>query len=290
MQVTVIGLGLIGGSLAAALRDAGQARHLIGVDANPLHAAQAVDLKLVDEVRPLEASLVGSQLIVLAVPVDALHVLLPRVLELAPAEATVTDMGSTKASICRAVAGHPGRRRYVASHLMAGTENSGPSAFVRTLFVGRTAVLCDVHDSAPEHVARLEAVYAALKLRLVRLSAEQHDLHAAYVSHLSHVISFVLANTVLEKEHDVNAIFDLAGGGFESTVRLAKSSASMWSPIFSDNKQHVLAAVDAYLGHLVAFRAALAAESSDEQRRLIENANGIRRALESLAARGVSRG
>jgi prephenate dehydrogenase len=255
-----------------------------------VHEAQALQLRLVDEVRPFETSMAGSQLIVLAVPVDALHQLLPRALDLAPAEATVTDMGSTKASICRAVATHPARRQYVASHLMAGTENSGPTSFVRNLFVGKTAVLCDVQDSAPEHLARLESVYTALQLRLIRLSAEGHDLHAAYVSHLSHVISFVLANTVLEKEHDVNTIFDLAGGGFESTVRLAKSAASMWSPIFTDNKRHVLDAVDAYLGHLTAFRDALAAETSDEQRRLIDHANGIRRALESLAARNTNRG
>jgi prephenate dehydrogenase len=212
--------------------------------------------------------------------------LLPRVLSLAPVSATVTDMGSTKATLCQAVADHPSRRRYVASHPMAGTENSGPTAFVRTLFRGKTAVLCDAEASGTEHLARVEGLYRALQMRVIRMSAADHDLHAAYVSHLSHVISFVLANTVLEKEQDVGTIFDLAGGGFESTVRLAKSAASMWTPIFAHNRQHVLEALDAYLGHLGAFRASLAAGSTDENRRLIENANQIRRALDSLASRG----
>jgi prephenate dehydrogenase len=286
MQVTVIGLGLIGGSLAAALRDAGFASRVVGVDASALHAHQARDLGLVDEVRPLATAMEGSPLVVVAVPVDALLGLLPQVLSLAPPEATVTDMGSTKATLCQAVAAHPTRRRYVASHPMAGTENSGPTSFVRTLFRGKTAVLCEVEASGPEHLARVEGMYRALQMRLVRMAPGDHDLHAAYVSHLSHAISFVLANTVLEKEQDVDTIFDLAGGGFESTVRLAKSAATMWTPIFTHNREHVLDALDAYLGHLNAFRASLVAESSDENRRLIENANRIRRALDSLAARG----
>jgi prephenate dehydrogenase len=286
MQVTLVGLGLIGGSLAAALRDAGFATRLVGVDESTLHAAQARQLGLVDEVGPLATAMEGSQLVVVAVPVDAMLTLLPQVLSLAPEAATVTDMGSTKASLCAAVEAHPARRRYVASHPMAGTENSGPTAFVRTLFQGKTAVLCDVERSGSEHVARVEGMYRALQMRLIRMPSGEHDLHAAYVSHLSHVISFVLANTVLEKEQDVDTIFDLAGGGFESTVRLAKSAASMWTPIFSHNKRHVLDALDAYLGHLTAFRASLAAESSDENFKLIENANRIRRALDRLAHRG----
>jgi prephenate dehydrogenase len=286
MQVALVGLGLMGGSLAAALRDAGLAARLVGADSNELHAAQARGLGLVDEVRPLEAALADAQLVILAVPVDALHALLPRVLSLAPEGATVTDMGSTKGSLCAAVKDHPRRRRYVAAHPMAGTENSGPTNFVRTLFRGKTAVLCDVELSGSEHVARVEGMFRALEMRLIHMPSGEHDLHAAYVSHLSHVISFVLANTVLEKERDVDTIFDLAGGGFESTVRLAKSAASMWTPIFSNNKQHVLAALDAYLGHLTAFRASLAAESSGENQRLIENANRIRRALDTMAHRG----
>lgn len=287
MQVTMIGLGLIGGSLCAAMRQAGLARRIVGVDSSPQHREQAVELGLVDETAPLEQALVGADLAILAIPVNALIGLLPRVLTMADPATTVTDMGSTKELICRAVEGHPLRRRFVASHPMAGTENSGPKAFVSTLFARKTAVICEQELSEGSHVARVESVYRALEMRLVHMSAKEHDLHAAYVSHLSHVISFVLANTVLEKEEDVNTIFDLAGGGFESTVRLAKSSPTMWTPIFEQNRSHVLNALDSYLVHLQAFRDSLAQGSTDENFRLIENANRIRRALDSMATRGT---
>ncbi len=287
MQVTVIGLGLIGGSLSAALRERGMVRRIVGVDASPTHCEQAMELGLVDATAPLEGALKGADLVVLAIPVNAIIELLPRVLSLADPTSTVTDMGSTKELICRAVEGHPTRRRYVPSHPMSGTENSGPRAFVPGLFERKTAVICEKELSDPAHVERVESMYRTLKMRLVHMSAKEHDLHAAYVSHLSHVISFVLANTVLEKEEDVNTIFDLAGGGFESTVRLAKSSPTMWTPIFEQNRAHVLNALDSYLDHLRAFRDSLKGPSTDENFRLIENANRIRRALDSMATRGT---
>ena len=287
MEVTVIGLGLIGGSLCAAVRECGLAKRIRGVDSSPLHRAQAVELGLVDAALPLEEALAGADLVVLAIPVNALIELLPRVLTQADPSSTVTDMGSTKELICRAVEGHPQRRRYVPSHPMSGTENSGPTAFVPTLFARKTAVICEKELCEPFHLERVEGLYRALKMRLVHMSPKEHDLHAAYVSHLSHVISFVLANTVLEKEQDVNTIFDLAGGGFESTVRLAKSTPTMWTPIFDQNRTHVLNALDSYLDHLRAFRDSLTQPSTDENFRLIENANRIRRALESMATRGT---
>lgn len=287
MDVTVIGLGLIGGSLCAALRECGLAKRIRGVDTSPLHREQAVELGLVDTTLSLEGALAGADLVVLAIPVNDLIELLPKVLTLADPTTTVTDMGSTKELICRAVEGHPLRRRYVPSHPMSGTENSGPTSFVPGLFARKTAVICEKERCDPFHVERVEGMYRALKMRLVHMGAKEHDLHAAYVSHLSHVISFVLANTVLEKEQDVNTIFDLAGGGFESTVRLAKSSPTMWTPIFEQNRTHVLDALDSYLGHLRAFRDSLTQPSTDENFRLIESANRIRRALESMATRGT---
>lgn len=287
MRATIIGLGLIGGSLSAALRAKGVVRHLTGVDASEQHQREALELGLVDAVKPLEDALSDAELIILAIPVNALVEVLPRVLSMAAPEATVTDMGSTKELICRTVERHPTRRRYVASHPMAGTENSGPRAYVPTLFAKKTAVICERELTDAPHLERVEGLYRALEMRLVHMSAKEHDLHAAYVSHLSHVISFVLANTVLEKEADVNTIFDLAGGGFESTVRLAKSSASMWTPIFEQNRQHVLNALDSYLDHLRAFRDSLTGSSTDENWRLIENANRIRKALDSMATRGA---
>jgi prephenate dehydrogenase len=224
-------------------------------------------------------------LLVLAVPVDALAKLLPHVLSLVNEGTTVTDMGSTKEVICQAVRGHARRRQYVPSHPMSGTENSGPSAAYRGLFRGRTAVICNPEESAPEHVQRVEAMYQVLGMRLTRMGAEEHDLHVAFVSHLSHVTSFVLANTVLAEEKNANTIFDLAGGGFESTARLAKSSPSMWGPIFDQNRTNVVNAVDRYLEHLHAFREALVSTDTGEQRDLMEQANQIRRVLEQIGSR-----
>jgi len=192
---------------------------------------------------------------------------------------TVTDMGSTKKAIVESIARHPRRRRFVASHPMAGTENSGPAAALDRLFENKVAVLCDLEQSAPDAARTVEALYAALGMRLVRMDAATHDLHAAYVSHLSHVASYALALATLEKEKDDNAIFALAGGGFASTARLAKSAPDMWVPIFRQNRTALLDAIDAYQRQLQALRTAIDANDESAMRTLIEEANQIRRIL-----------
>ena len=282
MNVAVVGVGLIGGSLALDLKAAGLARRVIGVDHNPRHAAEALRLGLVDEMTDIAAAVPAAQIVVLAIPVDQTVTLLPRVLDLLGEHAVVTDMGSTKRSICEAVNMHPRRDRYVASHPIAGTEHSGPSAALRGLFAGKLGILCDVDRSAPDAVAILRKVYTTIGMRLLSMDAVDHDRHVAYVSHISHITSFVLATTVLEIEKSTSTIFDLAGSGFESTVRLAKSSPDMWAPIFGHNAEFVCEALDAYIRNITAFRNMIADGESTALVDTMNAANEIRRVLAGI--------
>ena len=272
-------VAIVGGSVARDLRRTGFATRLTGVGSTPERAAIALRLGLVDRVTTLETAVREADLTLLAIPVDRIVKTLPQVLDLMNDRQTVTDMGSTKTAIADAVRNHPRRNRFVASHPMAGTENSGPAAAQDHLFEGKVAVLCDLAASAPDAVQTVEALYTTLGMRLVRMDAATHDLHAAYVSHLSHVVSYALALATLEKEKDGNAIFALAGGGFASAARLAKSAPDMWVPIFRQNRTAVLDAIDTYQQKLQSLRAAI--DSGDEARirALIAEANEIRRVL-----------
>ena len=278
MHVAIIGIGRIGGSVARDLRRTGFATRLTGVGSTPARAEIALRLGLVDRVTTLETAVREAELVVLAIPVDRIVKLLPQVMDLVERQ-TVTDMGSTKQAIIETIRHHPRRNRFVASHPMAGTENSGPAAALEHLFEGKVAVLCDLEASAPDAVQTVEALYTALGMRLVRMDAATHDLHAAYVSHLSHVVSYALALATLAKEKDDNAIFALAGGGLASTARLAKSAADIWVPIFHQNRAAVLDAIDTYQQKLQALRAAIDAGDETRIRALIEEANCIRRIL-----------
>lgn len=291
MNLTVIGLGLIGGSLALDLREKGIATSVVGVDVNLEHCRMARNRGIVDRIAPLKDALNGADLVVLAVPVDKIISLLPEVLDQISTETTVSDMGSTKKAICKIVAGHAKRAQYVAAHPMAGTEHSGPEAALRGLFANRSAVICEAEQSAASHLRRVDEMFEVLQMKRVFMSADEHDLHTAFISHLSHAISFVLANTVLNKENSVSTIFDLASGGFESTSRLAKSSSAMWLPIFAQNREHVLAALEAYMENLKEFQQSLLNKTFDETKALMENANGIRRVLQNIrqASRGAAR-
>lgn len=285
MRVAIVGLGLIGGSIALDLQAEGFAKDVVGVDANEKHCAEALRLGLVHQILSLEEAASCVDFVVLAVPVTAIEVLLPKVLGLIQLGATVTDVGSTKRVLVESVKDHPRRRNFVPSHPMAGTENSGPAAALKGLFSGKTAVICDVAQSNPVHVARVEGFYDALGMRKVFMGSEEHDVHAAYVSHLSHISSFVLANTVLDIERDVGTIFDLAGGGFESTVRLAKSSPLMWRPVFEQNREPVVTALSAYISRLVEFQKALESKRWEDIEKLLSQANEIRRVLENINSR-----
>ena len=285
MKVTIIGLGLIGGSLAKDMRALKLASEIIGSDSDTSNSKKALELGLVDKILGFEESLMASDLVILAIPVTAISQRLGRVLDLVSKTATVTDMGSTKEAICRSVAGHPKRAQYVAAHPMAGTENSGPEAAIFGLFTHKTVVICESEKSGTAHLQNVRELFEALKLRIVTMEPAAHDLHAAYVSHLSHISSFVLANTVLDLEKNTGAIFDLAGGGFASTVRLAKSSPAMWAPIFEQNKTYVLKALSDYIDHLQDFKLAIEQKDLAKTLDLMTEANEIRRVLGLMAER-----
>ncbi len=283
MKGGIIGLGLIGGSIAVDLRRRGHAHQILGVEADQVNAAAALKIGLVDKVTDLDECLSESDMVVLAVPVGAAVRLLPRILDsfdaAGSAEKIVIDVCSTKEHLARCVRYHPCRRQYVATHPMAGTEYSGPWAAMSGLFDGHACIICDAEESAPNAVRRVEELYDVLNMRMIYMSSSSHDVHAAYVSHISHVSSFALALTVLDKEKDEKHIFDLASGGFSSTVRLAKSSSEMWTPILSQNRENVLHVMDTYIEKMNAFRQAIADGDEDAVRGLIEEANRIRRII-----------
>ena len=279
MQVAVIGMGLIGGSAALDLKRSGFADSVTGVGHKPANIAEALRLGLADRMTSMEEAVEDADLVILAVPVNVAIDFLPRVLDRVNDRQTVTDMCSTKRTLMACVERHPRRARFVGSHPMAGTEYSGPLAALAGLFRGKIGILCDTEKSAPDAVAQVEAMYGALGMKLVRMDAARHDLHTAYVSHLSHAVSYALALTVLDKEKDERQIFNLAGGGFASTARLAKSGASMWTPIFLNNADRMIEALDAYRAHLSALRDAIARQDAAAIDSLIGRANDIRRIL-----------
>jgi len=278
MTVTIIGIGLIGGSMALTLREKGFADKVIGVDANSAHCEKALELGLVDEIAELEDAVLRSDLIILATPINVAEILLPVIMKLVDKQ-VVMDVGSTKKVICESAAKNNNRGRFVATHPMWGTEYSGPEAAVKGAFEGKATVICSKENSDADAVALVEKLYGLLGMHLVYMNADDHDVHVAYVSHISHITSFALANTVLEKEKEGDAIFELASGGFESTVRLAKSNPAMWVPIFMQNKENVLDVLNEHIAQLRKFKACLEKENFEYLEELIVQANGIKRIL-----------
>ena len=278
MTVTVVGIGLIGGSFALALKDKGLVKKVIGVEMNEEHKRKALSLRLVDEVKELDEAVKESDLVFLAVPVDAAAKLLPAILEKVDKQ-VVMDAGSTKEGIIQAIKDHPKRGRFVATHPMWGTEYSGPEAAVRGAFEGKATVICNKEESDKDAVEAVEGIYRQLGMHLVYMNAHAHDVHVAYVSHISHITSFALANTVLEKEREEDAIFELASGGFESTVRLAKSNPVTWASIFMQNKENVLDVLNEHISQLRKFKACLEKENYEYLEELMMNANKIKRII-----------
>jgi prephenate dehydrogenase len=278
MTVTIVGTGLIGGSMALALKEKGIAGKVIGVEANEVHAQQALQLGLVDEVMDLEKALEQSRLVILAIPVNEVEKLLPSILDKVNKQ-IVMDVGSIKEGILTVIKNHPKRSRFVATHPMWGTEYSGPKAAVHGAFSGKATVICDKNSSDEEAVQLVENIFRQLGMHLVYMEAAEHDVHVAYISHISHITSFALANTVLEKEREEDAIFELASAGFESTVRLAKSNAAMWVPVLMQNRENVLDVLNEHLSQLRKFKACLEKENYEYLQELIENANKIRKII-----------
>ena len=278
MRLTVVGLGLIGGSMAIDLRKSKFANEIIGVDNRPEHAAEAEKLGIVDRISDFESSVKAADLVLLALPVDQIIAVLPSVLDLISSSTTVVDVGSAKRQIVASVANHSLRGNFVATHPMAGTENSGPGAAIDKLFAGKLTIVCDHEQSRPQHLALVEKMYQSLGMSTAYMSSDEQDHTTAFVSHLPHAAAFALANAVLAKE-ECNIIFDLASGGFQSTVRLAKSSPEMWAPIFRQNRDYVVEAVTAYIHHLNQFKEALKHKDEKKLHQLILEANKIRTVL-----------
>ena len=280
MTIGIVGLGLIGGSMAIDLRRRGFADRVLGVENDTLNAEAALKIGLADEIVPLEDCVASSDVVVLAVPVDAAGLLLPKVLGLvAGSRKLVIDVCSVKETMCKIASGHAGRSNYVATHPMAGTEYSGPWAAMPGLFDGRACIFCDVEESSPKAVKLIESLYDTLNMRAIYMRSDAHDMHVAYVSHISHITSFALALTVLDKEKDEKHIFDLASGGFSSTVRLAKSSADMWVPIFTQNRDNLLRVMDTYIEKMQDFRKAVEDFDEEKIRALIDEANRIKKII-----------
>ncbi|MCP4458759.1 MAG: prephenate dehydrogenase [Cytophagales bacterium] len=282
MKVTIVGVGLMGGSLAMDLRKTGIASRIVGVDRKEEHLKQAMELGFIDESSDLSAAISKSDLIVLAIPVDAARKVLIDILDQIPEHAIVIDLGSSKQGICEVASTHHNRSQYVACHPIAGTEFTGPSAAHHGLFDGKVSIICNREESSQEAISVAERLFKVLNMTIINMNAEEHDRHIAYVSHLSHVTSFTLGLTVLDIEKNEKNIFNMAGSGFESTVRLAKSSPEMWGPIFRQNADNLLKALDAYMEKLSGFRKIIAERNVGEAEEFMMEGNEIRRILEGI--------
>lgn len=277
-KIAIIGIGLIGGSLAIQLHEKKIASRLVAADTNIAHGEKALQLELVDEVMDLDGAIATSDVIILAIPVDAMVGLLPSILDKIDRQ-IVIDLGSTKSQPINSVKSHPKRGRYVATHPMWGTEYSGPQAAVRGAYENKAVIICDPADSDADALEWTKAMYKKIGMHLLEMEAKAHDLHAAYVSHISHITSFALANTVLEKEKEVQAIFEMASAGFESTVRLAKSNPAMWVPIFLQNRENVLDVLTEHIAQLTKFKESIQQNNGQSLEDLIQQANSIRKII-----------
>jgi len=278
MNIAIVGVGLIGGSVALTLKEKSRDYHIIGVDNSEQTIKKATELGLIDESAPLADAVAKSRVIILATPVDAILKLLPSVLDMVT-DQVVIDMGSTKSNILEAVAQHPKRGRLVAAHPMAGTEYSGPEAAFNGLFTNKVMVYTDAANSDEDAFELADQITEQLEMQTTFMNATEHDMHTAYVSHISHITSFALALTVLEKEKSQGRIFELAGSGFESTVRLAKSSPDMWTPIFRQNRENVLEVLEEHIKQLQNMHDLLENEDYDKFYKLIKKSNKIKRIL-----------
>ncbi len=278
MRVSIIGLGLIGGSMAIDLRKRGFTDYIIGVDKNNLHANTALNTGMVNKIDTLDKAIKNTELIILAIPTDQTIKLLPKILDKIHHQ-IIIDTSSVKGNVVERIKYHNKRANYVATHPMAGTENSGPWAAQSNLYDGKAVIFCDVEDTNLQALSLVKKMYDCLNMRTIFMSAYNHDVHVAYISHISHISSFALALTVLDKEKNEKNIFDLASGGFDSTVRLAKSSADMWISIFENNTENINTVLETYIQHLERFKKNIRDKNTKAILTMIHNANRIKKIL-----------
>ena len=277
-KIYVIGIGLIGGSMALDIKSHYENTTVFGIDSNENHIEEALKLGIIDKKATIE-DLINADLVIVSVPVDVGMVLLPKILDAIGEDTLVIDVGSTKLPICEAIANHMKRRNFMATHPIAGTEFSGTSAAIKDLFQDKTNIICEVEKTTFKLQERGMGLFKKLGMRIRYMDAKSHDKHIAYVSHLSHISSFMLGKTVVEKEKDERDIFDMAGSGFESTVRLAKSSPAMWTPIFKQNKKHVVKSLEEYISNLTHFKKLLEDENYEAVFNEMQNTNRIKEIL-----------
>lgn len=280
-KIMLVGTGLIGGSMVLDLRKAFENVSVYGVDSNSQHVERALDSGLISHVATLKDA-AAMDLVIIAVPVDATLEVLPQVLDIVTDKTLVMDVGSTKELICKTVENHKHRGQFLAAHPIAGTEFSGPDAALLGLFATKTMIVCEQEKTAPKALEQAVKIIDLLGMRLRYMTPSSHDRHIAYVSHLSHISSFMLGKTVIQEEENERDIFDLAGSGFESTVRLAKSSPAMWTPIFAQNKKHVLASLDGYIENLSRFRESVQNDNHTAIFQDMEQTNRIKTILKGI--------
>ena len=278
MKVFIIGTGLIGGSMALDIKSIYDNAVIFGIDANEKHLDEAMQLGIIDE-KATENDLINADLVIVSVPVDVGLVILPEILNTIGEQTLVFDVGSTKLPICEALENHPKRRNFMACHPIAGTEFSGPKAAAKGLYEGKTNIICEVEKTTFKLQEKGMDLFKKLGMRIRYMDPKSHDKHIAYVSHLSHISSFMLGKTVIEKEKDEQDIFDMAGSGFESTVRLAKSSPAMWTPIFKQNKKQVVKSLEEYIENLTHFKELLEKDDYEAVFNEMQNTNRIKEIL-----------
>ncbi|WP_185851821.1 prephenate dehydrogenase [Blattabacterium cuenoti] len=276
MNIGIIGLGLIGGSISLGLRKSNFGDKFIGTDSNHKNATHAVELGIVDEIIPLQDLILQSSVIILSIPVDGIEKILPSILNKIRSDTVILDTGSTKYDICNSVFSHPKRSRFVATHPIAGVENSGPTSAHSDLFYKKNCVICDSELSAPDAIEMTEKIYSTMKMRLIyNMTSKEHDLYIAYISHLPHVISFALSSTVLKKfknENEEKIFNNMIGSGLTSTTRLAKSNPETWLPIFISNRNNLIQAINVYLNQIEIFRDLLKNKDFHKVDRYMKNA------------------
>ncbi|MCC9072835.1 prephenate dehydrogenase [Flavobacterium sp. F-65] len=281
MNIHVIGIGLIGGSMVLDIKELYPNATIYGIDNNEAHLQEAIALGVIDKASTFD-DLGNADFVIVSVPVDVALTVLPKVLDVIGENTIVFEVGSTKKPICEAVANHPKRRNFIATHPIAGTEFSGPSAAIKGLFKGKTNIICEVEKTTFKLQEKALQLFTAIGMRIRYMDPTSHDKHIAYVSHLSHISSFMLGKTVINKEKDEQDIFDMAGSGFESTVRLAKSSPAMWTPIFKQNKKQVIETLEEYISNLTQFKDLLVADDYNAIYEEMESVNKIKEILNGI--------
>jgi prephenate dehydrogenase len=281
MKVHVIGIGLIGGSMVLDIKSLHPEAIIYGIDTNKSHLAESISLGIIDKEGSFD-DLINADFVIVSVPVDVALIVLPKVLDVIGENTIVFEVGSTKTPICEVVANHPKRRNFIATHPIAGTEFSGPSAAIKGLFQGKTNIICEVEKTTFKLQEKALNLFKSMGMRIRYMDPQSHDKHIAYVSHLSHISAFMLGKTVIDKEKDEQDIFDMAGSGFESTVRLAKSSPAMWTPIFKQNNKQVVKTLEEYISNLSKFKELLENEDYEAIYNEMHSVNKIKEILNGI--------